>query len=100
MTKWLPWAAGTCVLLAALGVSLKFKHQGITFHQLRDAHARVLSAGFCCASDSRAGHVGTGFLISRGQVEWGDVVTLCKSGMMGPEWRGKVWIIKSPNDWQ
>src|ERR1051325_7405970 len=100
MTKWRPWAAGVGVLLLLTGLSFWCKQDAVTFQHLRDAQARLLSAGFHCTSDVQAGRIGTGFLISRDQVGWSDVATLPKSGVMGPRWQGKVWVTTNPDDLQ
>ena len=83
-------AAGSILVAALMSGAFFFKQPGITFDRLPDAKAKLIAAGFLCIADSVHGQTGTGFLISREPVSWGDAGALCKAGPMGPEWKGKV----------
>jgi hypothetical protein len=69
----------------------------ITFADVQDAHRSIEAAGFCCASDRADGKIVSGFLISREPVSGDEIRTLRKVGSMGPEWKGKVWLLHLKN---
>lgn len=97
------WKVGTfgAVLLTALaGAAFVCKHDEVSFGRLHEAKARLAALGYHIVSDSANGQISTGFLISRNAVAWNEAGTLCKSGRMGPEWRGKVWVTLNPEIWQ
>jgi hypothetical protein len=98
--NWKGWLAGASILLAMMSLAVITKQSVVTFHHLKDAHARFSAAGFFCTSDRSNGRVGSGFLISRERVSWNEAGTLKKTGNMGPEWKGKVWVTFSPSYWQ
>lgn len=96
------WKVGTCgaVVLAALaGIALYAKQHDVSFDRLQEAHARFSDLGYFCTADSASGRIGCGFLISRKAVTWSEVGSLCKTGPMGPEWEGKVWVTLNPEFW-
>jgi hypothetical protein len=99
MIRWF-LAAGAVVVLATVALTYVAKQYEISFRHLHDAQARVLGAGFHCTSDRADGTLSTGFLISREMVTWSQVGSLRKVGPMGPNWKGKVWVTFSSNDWQ
>jgi hypothetical protein len=91
-------SAAVCVALAAS--PLFFHHHEVTFRHLPDAKAALAAAGYFCISDSSAGEISTGFLISRQAIAWHEAGSLCKAGPMGRAWQGKVWVTINPACWR
>jgi hypothetical protein len=100
MPSWRYCVACAASLLILVGYLIWSKAPVIAFSGLRDAHARFISAGFHCTSDAIDGQVGSGFVLSREKLGWADAVELRKSGTMGPEWKGRVWVTVNPGFWQ
>ncbi len=86
------------IALATCGLALYTKERAVSFHDVRDAKARIASAGFRCTSDRSDGDLVTGFLVSRQPITWYEVGTLCKGRPMGPHWEGKVWVTQKAKD--
>lgn len=99
MIRWM-LAAGAVVVFATAGLAYVARQHEITFLHLRDAKVSLLSAGFHCTSDRADGLLSTGFLISRQSISWSDAGSLRKVGPMGAEWKGKVWVTFTRNDWR
>jgi hypothetical protein len=97
---WKVGMLGAVILTALAGASFFTKQHDVSFKRLQEAHTRLTKLGYYCTSDSANGKIGCGFLISRKAVMWNDVSTMCKSGPMGPEWEGKVWVTLNPDIWQ
>ncbi len=97
------WKVGvlSAVLLTVLGgVAYVVKQNDVAFDRLQEAQAALAARGFYCTSDTANGQVGCGFLISRTAMKWNEVGMLCKTGPMGPEWDGKVWVTLNPDFWR
>ena len=92
-------ASGPILLVALMSGAYLVRQPVTAFTQLPDAKARLLAAGFLCTTDSIHGKSGTGFLVSREPVSWGEAGSLCKAGEMGPRWKGKVWVTQSPRNY-
>src|SRR5437879_1401988 len=93
-------SAGTTTVLGVGSLAYIAKRHDITFDHLRDAKSALVAAGYHCTSDCANGRLSSGFLLSREDVSWSDASKLCKVGVMGPEWKGKVWVTLSPDYWQ
>ena len=88
------------VFVAMAGSAVFFKHSGATFERLAEAKARISELGYFCTTDSESGQIGCGFLISRTTIDWSQTGLLRKTGPMGPEWQGKVWVTLNPRFWR
>jgi len=90
---------GAVVLTVLFGNAFYFKGSEVKFAKLRDAQVKLAELGYHCTSDSANGDLGSGFLVSRKPVPWSEVGMICKSGPMGKEWQGKVWVTFNPEYW-
>lgn len=89
------------ILVGALaGSAVFYKHSSVTFAKLQEAKTHFSKLGYCCTTDSASGQVGCGFLISRTAMNWSETGLLRKTGPMGPEWEGKVWVTLNPGFWR
>lgn len=100
MKVWKVCAGITAILLLLAGIGICFPHHDVTFERLQEAKSRLASLGFHCTSDCANGQLSCGFLLSRQTTTWSDVCELRKTGAMGPEWRGRVWVTLNPAYWQ
>jgi len=75
---------------------LFFPTPTITFHDVKEASNSIQAVGFRCTSDRVDGIVASGFMVTEEDATWKDANNLCKSGPMGPEWKGKVWVSLVP----
>jgi hypothetical protein len=98
--KWSVSLSCAAVLVAVAGSFFLLQRQAATFEHLQDAKARLDAAGYFCVADNAHGYIGCGFLLSRNAVKWSEAGQLCKSGPMGPEWKGKVWVTLNPQCWR
>ena len=98
--QWNRWMAGALAALALAGLAHVTRAHELSFANLEEAKARLLSAGFRCTSDNASGKVVTGFLVSKEGLAWNDAAVLCKIGKMGPKWKGKAWVTMSSPAWQ
>jgi hypothetical protein len=101
MNRWNVGAAGALLLALAVGYGFtRNNHEDITFARIQDAKARLAKSGFYCTTDCANGQISCGFMLSRKASSWSEVCTMRKSGAMGPEWQGKVWVTLNPQAWQ
>ena len=96
--KVIAFSAATFAML--IGCAVFARQQDVTFERLQEARIRLADLGFHCSSDAANGHTGCGFLISRTALSWSEVGMLRKTGPMGPEWQGKVWVTLNPQHWR
>lgn len=101
MKRWQVRAsAAVLVVLAGAFYCTRNYDDVIRFDQLPQAQARLANLGFFCTTDCADGQLSCGFLLSRNSSSWSDVCQLRKTGSMGPEWRGKVWVTLNPSCWE
>ena len=98
--KWKVCISSAAVCMALVASVLFFNHHEVTFRRLADVKTALAAAGYHCISDSAGGDISCGFLISRDAITWNEAGTLCKSGPMGRQWQGKVWVTINPDCWR
>jgi len=99
MKRW-KVCAGAAILLVLTGVLYSARPHEVAFSRLHDAKARLARLGLHCTTDCADGKLSCGFMLSRSSSTWMDVCQLRKSGEMGPEWQGRVWVTLNPKAWQ
>jgi hypothetical protein len=100
MKFWQVCAGGATLLVLTAAIAFFTRHHDLTFDRLHEARSKLATMGLHVTSDCANGQFSCGFMISRSSATWSDVCCLRKSGTMGPEWRGRVWVTLSPNDWR
>ena len=100
MKFWKVCAGGAALLLLSAGVAFFTRPHDVAFDRCKRRWLKLALLGFHVTSDCANGQLSCGFMLSRQASSWLDVCTLRKSGTMGPEWQGKVWVTLNPNAWQ
>ena len=98
--SWKGFVTGAAVLAVLTGFASFAKHHEVTFDRLQQAKTKLAALGYHCTSDTANGELGCGFMISRGALNWNEVGSVCKTGPMGPEWEGKLWVTLNPSCWR
>jgi hypothetical protein len=89
------WVAGVCLLLGLAAIAyVMLPPSPVMLRDLDAAKTSIEANGFRCASDRADGLPSTGFLVSRDELPWYTANGLCKAGLIGPNWKGKVWVCK------
>lgn len=101
MNRWMVCACAAALLMCAGAMyAARQCHDDVSFDRLQEAKTKLATLGFHCTTDCADGQLSCGFLLSRTSTSWSDVCKLRKSGVMGPEWQGKVWVTLNPTVWQ
>lgn len=72
-----------------------FWPKSVSFPDIHDARAAVEEAGYHCIADRADGKVNNGFFVTRRPLAWEDANEMWKAGLLGEEWKGRVWVTRN-----
>jgi hypothetical protein len=95
MTRRKRWSLGLFGIIGSVSVAVLLldQNRACAFESLQHAHVQIVQAGYRCVSDREDGQLQYSFVVSRDALTRADVVAMRKTGPMGPEWSGRVWIV-------
>lgn len=100
LKDWKVCASVLALVLVSGTITWLGRDPGMGFERIHEAQSKLAGLGLHVTTDRANGHVSCGFMLSRDAAKWTDVCLLRKTGSMGPEWRGRVWVTLNPSVWQ
>jgi len=86
--------------LLALVICFFCRERPISYLDLKHAQSDLVAIGYCCTSDRADGRLAFGFMVTREPTDWLTVGSSVKTGPLGPDWHGKVWVATIGNRFQ
>jgi hypothetical protein len=85
-------AAVISVFIALLGSLLH--RRATSFESLAQGYEMLRARGYHCIGDRHDGKIEGSFIVSRDRLTWNDVASMYMAGPMGPNWKGRAWVIR------